>query len=82
MEESNSEIEGKVVEYASWFGDSPHYWAQASLPLAYDAACAEVVCRSSEKARPLYNGIAEAWSDARTEATLLLGNGYTTPRWA
>jgi hypothetical protein len=37
----------------SWFRDTPHYWAEASLPLAYAMACVEVVCRSSEKARIL-----------------------------
>jgi hypothetical protein len=56
------------MEYESWFRDSPHCWAQASLPLAYAVACAEVVCRSSEKARRLYNRIVEAWSDPRAEA--------------
>jgi len=39
----------------SWFRDTPHYWAEASLPLAYAVACVEVVCKSSEKARMLYN---------------------------
>ena len=39
----------------SWFGDTPHYWAEASLPLAYAVACVEVVCESSEKARMIYN---------------------------
>jgi len=44
-----------VVDDASWFRDTPHYWAQASLPLAYAVACVEVVCKNSEKARILYN---------------------------
>ena len=52
----------------SWFRDTPHYWAEASLPLAYAVACVEVVCKSSEKARILYNRIIEAWSDARLKA--------------
>jgi hypothetical protein len=39
----------------SWFRDTPHYWAEASLPFAYALACVEVVCKSSEKARILYN---------------------------
>jgi len=39
----------------SWFRDNPHYWAEASLPLAYAVACVEVVFESSEKARILYN---------------------------
>jgi hypothetical protein len=25
----------------SWLRDTPHYWAQASLPLAYAVACVE-----------------------------------------
>lgn len=46
----------KIVENnTSWFRDTPHYWAEASLPLAYVVACVEVVARSSEKARILYN---------------------------
>jgi len=52
----------------SWFRDTPHYWAEASLPLAYAVACVEVVCKSSEKARILYNRIVEAWSDAGLKA--------------
>ena len=54
-----------VMRNKSWFRDTPHYWAEASLPLAYAVACVEVVCKSSEKARILYNRIVEAWSDAR-----------------
>jgi len=52
----------------SWFRDTPHYWAEASLPLAYAVACVEVVCDSSEKARLLYNRIIEAWSEAGIKA--------------
>lgn len=48
----------------SWFRDSPHYWAEGSLPLAYAVACVEVVYKSSEEARIVYNRIIEAWSDA------------------
>jgi hypothetical protein len=44
-----------IVDDTSWFRDTPHYWAEASLPLAYAVACVEVVCKSSEKARILYN---------------------------
>ena len=44
-----------VAHDASWFRDTPHYWAEASLPLAYAVACVEVVSESSEKARILYN---------------------------
>jgi len=51
-----------VTADTSWFRDTPHYWAQASLPLAYALACVEVVFESSEKARVLYNKIVEAWS--------------------
>jgi len=36
--------------------------------LAYAVACVEVVCKSSEKARILYNRIIEAWSDDRLKA--------------
>lgn len=44
-----------VADDTSWFRDTPHYWAKASLPLAYAVACVEVVCKSSERARILYN---------------------------
>jgi hypothetical protein len=44
-----------VADDGSWFRDTPHYWAEASLHLAYAVACVEVVCESSEKARILYN---------------------------
>ena len=53
-----------VADDTSWFRDTPHYWAEASLPLAYAVACVEVVSKSSEKAGILYNRIIEAWSDA------------------
>jgi len=53
---------GNIVSNQSWFRDAPYYWAEASLPLAYASACVEVVCRSSEKARVVYNKIVEAWS--------------------
>ena len=43
-----------VANKGSWFRDTPHYWAEASLPLAYAVACVEVVSRSSEKAEILY----------------------------
>ena len=51
-----------VMDNTSWFRDTPHYWAEASLPLAYAVACVEVVSKSSEKAGVLYNKIVEAWS--------------------
>lgn len=57
-----------VADDTSWFRDTPHYWAEAWLPLAYAVACVEVVCKSSEKARILYNRIIEAWSDAGIKA--------------
>ena len=44
-----------VADNTSWFRDTPHYWAEASLPLAYALACVEVVYKSSEKAGILYN---------------------------
>ena len=53
-----------VADDKSWFRDTPHYWAEASLPLAYAVACVEVVANSSEKAGILYNRIIEGWSDA------------------
>jgi len=34
----------------SWFRDTPHYWPEASLPLAYAVACVEVVSKMSGKA--------------------------------
>jgi len=39
-----------VKDDTSWFRDTPHYWAEASLPLAYAVACAEVVSKMSGKA--------------------------------
>jgi len=57
-----------VPDDTSWFRDTPHRWASASLPLAYAVACVEVVCKSSEKARILYNRIIEALSDAGIKA--------------
>ena len=32
-----------VAGNTSWFRDTPHYWAEASLPLAYAVACVEVI---------------------------------------
>lgn len=49
---------------ASWFRETPHYWASASLPLAYAVACVEVVRENSQKGHGLYDRIVEAWSDA------------------
>ena len=67
MTEALNEI--KTIENNdSWFRDTPHYWASASLPFAYAMACVEVVSESSEKAGILYNRIVEAWSDARLKA--------------
>jgi len=57
-----------IANSDSWFRETPHYWAEASLPLAYAVACVEVVCENSETARTLYNRIIEAWSDARRKA--------------
>ena len=73
MEDSNELTQGlneikTVASNGSWFRDTPHYWAEASLPLAYAVACVEVVSKSSEKAGILYNGIVEAWSDAGLKA--------------
>ena len=55
-----------VADKGSWFGEHAHRWAQASLPLAYAVACVEVVSKSSEKARVLFNGIIEAWGKPGT----------------
>jgi len=57
-----------VAGSASWFRDTPHYWASDSLRFAYAVACIEVVCKSSERARILYNRIVEAWSDDELKA--------------
>ena len=57
-----------VADDTSWFRDTPHYWAEASLPLAYAVACVEVVSKSSERARILYNKIIEAWTGAGIKA--------------
>jgi len=57
-----------VADDTSWFRDTPHYWASDPLRFAYAVACVEVVCKSSEKARILYNRIIEAWSDAGIKA--------------
>ena len=57
-----------VSDDRSWFRDTPHYWAEASLPLAYAVACVEVVTKNSEKARILYSKLIEAWSDAGIKA--------------
>ena len=39
-----------VKDNTSWFRDTPHYWAKASLPLAYAVACIEGVFKMSGKA--------------------------------
>jgi hypothetical protein len=57
-----------LLNETSWFRDTPHYWAEASLPLAYAVACVEVVCRNSEKAGAIYDEIVESWSDAGMRA--------------
>ena len=44
-----------VGDDISWFRDTRHYWADASLPFAYAMACVEVVCEKSEKTGTLYN---------------------------
>jgi hypothetical protein len=44
-----------MADDASWFRDTPHYWAEASLPLAYAVACVEVICKNSENVEILYN---------------------------
>ncbi len=54
-----------VANNDSWFRDTPHRWATASLPLAYAVASVEVVSKSSEKAGEIYNQIIEAWGNPR-----------------
>ena len=54
MENGDAAIR-RLTSGPSWFRDTPHYWAEASLPLAYAAACVEVVSKSSEKGCILYN---------------------------
>ena len=74
MHEKNGDLTVAIVSIknvmgnTSWFRDTPHYWAEGSLPLAYAVACVEIVCESSEEARILYNRIIEAWSDAGIKA--------------
>jgi hypothetical protein len=51
-----------IGDDTSWFRDTPHYWASASLPFAHGLACVEVVSENSEKAGVVYDGIIEAWS--------------------
>jgi hypothetical protein len=58
----------KGIEDGSWFRGTPHYWAEASLPLAYAVACVEVVCQRSEKAGMLYDKIVKAWSESGVKA--------------
>lgn len=51
----NLDVIKNVASDTSWIRDTPHYWASASLPLAYAVACVEVVSKSSEKAGVIYN---------------------------
>lgn len=52
--EHNSDLEevvgamGTIGDNKSWFRDTPHYWAEGWLPLAYAVACVEVVSKSSK----------------------------------
>jgi len=39
-----------VANNGSWFRDTPHYWTQDLLRLAYAVACVEVVSKMSDKA--------------------------------
>jgi hypothetical protein len=55
MKDSNELSQGlneirTVGSNGSWFRDTPHRWASASLPLAYAVACVEVVSEMSGKA--------------------------------
>ena len=51
-----------VANNVSWFRDTPHRWATASLPLVYAAACVEVVAQMSDKAGEVYQRIIEGWA--------------------
>ena len=67
--ESNSDLSQalkdikKVADNKSWFRDTPHYWATASLSIAYAVACVEVVSNTSDKAGAIYQRIIEAWAN-------------------
>ena len=54
---------------ASWFRDTPHRWAESSLPLAYAMACVEVVSKMSDKAGAIYHQLMEAWGKPGVKAT-------------
>ena len=60
LAQSLTEIKN-VAGNASWFRDTPHRWAESSLPLAYAMACVEVVSKMSDKAGAIYRQIIEAW---------------------
>ena len=68
--ESTEWLEGakSIASNGSWLRDTPHFWAEASLPLAYAVACVEVVCKSSQEAGKLYDRIGNALSDRRLHA--------------
>jgi hypothetical protein len=44
----------RAIDYVegntSWFRDTPHYWAEGSLPLAYAVMCVEVISKVSGEA--------------------------------
>jgi hypothetical protein len=58
---TNGKRNEDIVNNESWFNGIPYHWATASLPLAYAAACVEVVLGSSEKAREIYEKIIDTW---------------------
>ena len=55
-----------VLNNLSYFRESFHYCALASLPFAYAMACVEIVSKSSEKAGAIYSQIIEAWGKTRS----------------
>lgn len=57
-----------IADNPSWFRDTPHRWASASLPLAYAIACVEVVAKNSKKAGAIYDQIVEAWENSGVKA--------------
>lgn len=73
MEKEGKSAEGAKaskngVDNTSWCRGSPHYWAEASLPLAYAVACLKVVFQGSKRAAELYDGIVKAWSEAAAKS--------------
>ena len=54
MVETGRAAINNIANNSSWFRGTPHYWATASLPIAYAVACVEVVSKTSDKAGAIY----------------------------